>query len=219
MIWPASTPPALRLRGCCGRWRAGRSPVLKTFPAIYRPALRRLEGNRSFLRALRADRLGLHSLCCSAGRCATRRAVCLACFTPLGLVFETLVGEKHLLARCEYELGRTFGAFQDSIVVFHTLLRNDLPGVRQRNIPRRTKWKTPCESAFPTSPSTNCLSGPRQIGQLVLLTPLLFAETLTREGFFRTPPFTWFHVVAVLFDLLDNVLRLDLPFKTPERIL
>jgi hypothetical protein len=56
-------------------------------------------------------------------------------------------------------------------------------------------------------------------GQLVLLTPLLFAETLTREGLFRTPPFTWFHVVAVLFDLFDDVLRLDLPLKTPERIL
>jgi hypothetical protein len=74
-------------------------------------------------------------------------------------------------------------------------------------------------STFPTSPHTNCLSGPRQIGQLVLLTPLLFAETLTREGLFRTPPFTWFHVVAVLFDLFNNVLRLDLPLKTPERIL
>ncbi len=54
---------------------------------------------------------------------------------------------------------------------------------------------------------------------LVLLTPLLFSETLTREGFFRTPPFTWFHVVAVLFDLFDNVLRLYFALKTSERIL
>lgn len=63
------------------------------------------------------------------------------------------------------------------------------------------------------------LSGPRQIVHLVLLTPLLFTKTLTREGFFRTPPFTRFHVVAVLLDLLDNVLRLHFSLKTPERIL
>jgi hypothetical protein len=63
------------------------------------------------------------------------------------------------------------------------------------------------------------LSGPRQIGHLVLLTPLLFSETLTREGFFRTTPFTRFHVIAVLFDLFDDVLRLHFSLKAPERIL
>lgn len=56
-------------------------------------------------------------------------------------------------------------------------------------------------------------------GHLVLLTPLLFPETLTREGLFGTAPFTWFHVVAVLFDLFDDVLRLHFALKTPERIL
>ncbi len=79
------------------------------------------------------------------------------------------------------------------------------------------------ESALPTALlrsrlTRTCLSGPRQIGHLVLLTPLLFSETLTREGLFGTTPFTWFHVIAVLFDLLDYVLRLHLAFKTPERI-
>jgi len=71
---------------------------------------------------------------------------------------------------------------------------------------------------FQSRLTRTCLSGPRQIGHLVLLTPLLFSETLTREGLFRTTPFTWFHVIAVLFDLLDDVLRLNLAFKTPERI-
>jgi hypothetical protein len=79
------------------------------------------------------------------------------------------------------------------------------------------------ESALPTALlqfrlTRTCLSGPRQIGHLVLLTPLLFTETLTREGLFCTTPFTRFHVIAVLFDLLDNVLRLNFPLKTPERI-
>jgi hypothetical protein len=56
-------------------------------------------------------------------------------------------------------------------------------------------------------------------GHLVLLTPLLFPETLTREGLFGTAPFTWFHVVAVLFDLFDNVFRLHLSLEASERIL
>ena len=73
--------------------------------------------------------------------------------------------------------------------------------------------------AFPSRLTRTGLSGPRQIGHLVLLTPLLFSETLTREGLFRTTPFTWFHVIAVLFDLLNNVLRLHLPLKASERIL
>src|SRR5271156_115417 len=71
---------------------------------------------------------------------------------------------------------------------------------------------------FLARPTRTGLSGPRQIGQLVLLTPLLFSETLTREGLFRTTPFTRFHVIAVLFDLLDNVFRLYFSLKTPERI-
>ncbi|HEY0701491.1 MAG TPA: hypothetical protein VGD60_01880 [Candidatus Acidoferrales bacterium] len=214
-----SNPAGLRLLGCCGRWRTGRSPVLKTFPAIHRTPLRRLERNGSFLSALRANRLRFHSLCRSAGGGPARRAVCLACFTPLGLVLKTLVGEEHLLARSKNKLGRTFGAFQDPIVVFHTLLRE------------KYCWSKAAEPFTPDEVESaflfraSHLSGHELFewtqtnGQLVLLTPLLFAETLTREGFFRTPPFTWFHVVAVLFDLFDDVLRLDLPLKSPERIL
>ena len=56
-----------------------------------------------------------------------RRAVGFARFAPLGLVLEALVGEKHLLAGGENELSRTFGALQNPIVVFHTLL-HDLAG-------------------------------------------------------------------------------------------
>ena len=65
---------------------------------------------------------------------------------------------------------------------------------------------------------TSCLNGPEQLGRLVLLTPLLFPETFTREGLFGTPLFTRFHVIAVLFNLLDNVLRLDFSLEAPERI-
>ena len=201
------------------RSRARRSPVLKTFPAIDGAPLGGLERNCRFLRALRADRLRLHSLGRACGSASSRRPACLARFTPLGLVFETLVGEKHLLARSKNKLGRTFGALQDPIVVFHTLL------------PGKPYWSMAAEQSTPDEMESallhallrsrltrTCLSGPRQIGHLVLLTPLLFSETLTREGLFRTPPLTWFHVVAVLFDLLDNVLRLHFALETSERI-
>jgi hypothetical protein len=50
---------------------------------------------------------------------AALRAICFAVFAPLGLVLETLVGEKHLLAGCENKLGVAFRALQDLIVVFH----------------------------------------------------------------------------------------------------
>jgi hypothetical protein len=205
------------LRRC--RRRTCRSPVLETFPAIDRAPLRGLKRNRRFFGALRADCLGFYSLRRAGGRTAARCTVCFACFAPLGLVFETLVGEKHLLARCKNKLGRTFGALQDPIVVFHTLLPSTLLEYGSGTGSRQTKWKAPYQMALLRSRLTRtCLSGPRQIGHLVLLTPLLFSETLTREGLFRTTPFTWFHVIAVLFDLLDNVLRLHFPFKTPERI-
>jgi hypothetical protein len=57
------------------------------------------------------------------------------------------------------------------------------------------------------------------IGRLVLLTPLLFPETLTREGFLGAAFLARFHIVAVLFYFLDDVFRLNLSFEAPERIL
>jgi hypothetical protein len=116
----ASSPANLRLLSRRRRW-AGRSPVLKTLPAIDGAPLGGLERYCRFLRALRADRLRLHSLGRACGSASPRRPVCLARFTPLGLVFETLVGEKHLLARSKNKLGRVW----------------------QRNSPRQTKWKVP----------------------------------------------------------------------------
>jgi len=98
--------------------------VLKAFPAIDRTPLRRLERNGRFFCALRANCLGFYALATASGRTPARRAVRFACFAPLRLVLEALVGEKHLLARREYKLGRTFGALQDPIVVFHTLLQS-----------------------------------------------------------------------------------------------
>ncbi|MGB6546124.1 MAG: hypothetical protein WBE97_10935 [Candidatus Acidiferrales bacterium] len=48
-------------------------------------------------------------------------ALGLAVLAPLGLVFETLVGEKHLFAGGENKLGTALAALQDLIVIFHAL--------------------------------------------------------------------------------------------------
>jgi len=63
------------------------------------------------------------------------------------------------------------------------------------------------------------MDGPKLNGRLVLLTPLLLPEALTREGFLGATLFTRFHVVAVLLDLLNDVLRLHLALESPEGIL
>ena len=54
--------------------------------------------------------------------------------------------------------------------------------------------------------------------RLILLTPLLFPETFTREGLFRSTPLPRLHVVAVLLDFFDDVFRLYLPLEAPESV-
>ena len=107
------------------------SPLLETFTAIDGASLRRLEGHRGFLAALRANGLGFDSLHTARAGTHAGCTSCLAGFAPLGLVLEALVGEKHLFARGEDKLRIAFGALQDFIVIFHSLLR-DLAGRGQR---------------------------------------------------------------------------------------
>jgi hypothetical protein len=61
-----------------------------------------------------------------------------AVLTPLGLVFEALVGEEHLLAGGENKLLTALRTFQNLIVVFHTLLRGSTL-VRSPRQPRRSQ--------------------------------------------------------------------------------
>ena len=102
----------MKLSGC-----AHRTPLLKTFAAINGPALSRLEGNRSFLPALRAGGFRFGALK-SAGTC-TLCPSRLAGLTTLGLILKALVGEKHLFAGGENKFRTAFRALQDSIVIFH----------------------------------------------------------------------------------------------------
>ena len=55
--------------------------------------------------------------------------------------------------------------------------------------------------------------------RLILLTTLLLAETLTRECFLGATLLPRLHVVAVLFDLFDDVFRLHLSLEAAESIL
>jgi hypothetical protein len=151
--YPASNPRLCLLRG--GRRRARRSPMLETFPAIDWTPLRGLEWNCRFFCALRANCFCFYSLSRAIGRTTACRTVRLACLAPLGLVFETLVGEKHLLARCKNKLGRTFGALQDPIVVFHTLLQSRLMEYGSGTVHARRNGKCLTDGTSPISPDPN----------------------------------------------------------------
>ena len=106
------------------RRSAHRSPLLETFAAIDRTSLCGLERDRRFFTALRTNGLVFDSLYAGGTSTCARRAVRFARLAPLGLVLKALIGEKHLFAGGENKFSRTFGALQDPIVVFHTLLRN-----------------------------------------------------------------------------------------------
>jgi hypothetical protein len=126
------------LRGCAG-W-SERTPLLETFTTVDRPPLGRPERHGCFFSALRTNRFGFDALGASRSGSVPLRAIGLARLAPLGLVLETPVGEKHLLARGENELSTTLSTLQHFVVVFHTLL----PGpcfteVRQRHNPCQTK--------------------------------------------------------------------------------
>ena len=104
------------------RRRTDRPPLLEAFPAENRPTLRRAERNCGFLSALRTGGLGFRTLEAIA-LARGLRALGFTILAPLGLVFEALVGEEHLLAGGEDELLITIRTLQDLVMVFHTLLR------------------------------------------------------------------------------------------------
>jgi hypothetical protein len=87
------------------------------------------------------------------GRTRHLRPLGFAILAPLGLVFEALVGEKHLFAGGENKLLIAFRAFQDLIVIFHTLLRGStLDGEAYVTSGKvRLCWDTPRKNVGPNS--------------------------------------------------------------------
>jgi hypothetical protein len=94
--------------------------LLETFAAEDRAALGGPERNGGFLAALRARGFGFRadrrSACASSNALG---ALGFAGFAALGLVLEAFIGEEHLFAGGENELGATLRTLQDLIVVFH----------------------------------------------------------------------------------------------------
>jgi hypothetical protein len=143
-------------------------------------------------------------------------AVGFAPLTSLGLILEALIGEEHLFASGEDELSSTFGAFQDLVVVFHTLLRGCTQTGRAA-LAQSMKGFAEDNCRFLLLSDFNLLGRTPRI--LILLTPLLFAETLTREGLLSAALLPRLHVVAVLFDFLDDVFRLHFTLEAAEGVL
>ena len=89
--------------------RTYRPPLLETFSAIDRTALRRLEGDGCLLPALRTGRFRFGSLEIVA-LARGLSAFCFAVLAPLRLILEAFIGEKHLFAGGEDELRIAFRA-------------------------------------------------------------------------------------------------------------
>src|SRR5260221_2175556 len=104
-------------RSSCLR-RAHCPPLLKTFPAEYRAALRRPERHGGLFPALRTTGLGFRA---HRAAIASRvfRALGFASLAPLGLILEALVGEEHLFATGKNKLGATLRALQNLVMEFH----------------------------------------------------------------------------------------------------
>src|SRR5246127_4288489 len=100
---------------------AHRSPLLEALPAEDGTSLRRAEGHRGFLSALRAIGFcfGAHRRGPAASSHATFGALGLASLAALGLVLKALVRKKHLFARSKNKLGATLRTLQDLVMVFH----------------------------------------------------------------------------------------------------
>jgi hypothetical protein len=129
---------------------------LETFPAEHRAPLRWSERNRGLFTALRACRLCFCPRLRGPASPASLRSFSLARLAALRFVLEPLVGEKHLLAGSEYELGATLRTLQDLIVIFHGWLRSPphqglqlaIPG----EIPQRRAAQTSTSRATPACP-------------------------------------------------------------------
>jgi hypothetical protein len=212
-----STAGPSQLSGCV---HSDRAALLEAFPAVHRATLCGLERNGRFLAALRADRFRFNALNGVRTRIMALAANGLTGFAAFRLVLKTLVGEKHLLAGCEHKFRAALRTLQDFVMVFHTPLPSrDRKGDADRGHVLRRPASARGNSRELTGSWApdfweRCLGD----GRLVLFTPLLFTETLTREGFLGSTPFAGLHVVAVFLDLLDDVLSLDLPFEAAESV-
>jgi hypothetical protein len=82
-----------------------------------------LEWNGRLFPALGADRFGFYALYASRTYFRSLRAIGFAGLATLRLVLKPFVCEKHLLAGRENEFRSAIGAFQDLVMIFHTLLR------------------------------------------------------------------------------------------------
>jgi hypothetical protein len=194
--------------------------MLEAFPAIDRASLRGFERNGRLFPALWANRLGLYALRAAGTRFSSLGAICFAGLATLGFVLESLVREKHLLAGRENEFRSTIGAFQDLVMVFHTLLRG--PGSLGAGIgaasSQRTNKLPRVSAALFRSLARSWMERLKWCGCLVLLTPLLLTETLTRKGLLGSTLFPRLHVIAVLLDFLNDVFRLHFSLEAPESV-
>jgi hypothetical protein len=117
---PGKPQPVHPHRGRSGSdGTGGRIPtLLETLPAKYRSSLSRLERHGGFPTTLGTLDGGFHPFMASS---ESLLAATLARVTSFGLVPETLVREKGLLAGCKTKLCAAIDAIQNPVPIFHGL--------------------------------------------------------------------------------------------------
>lgn len=140
--------------GGAGVWRCLQSKLLflETGAAQHGPALRGLEWNRGFGPTIRTG-----CPCFGADPRVTAGAFGLALLTPLRVVFELLIVEEELLARCEDEIGAAVYTLQYAILEFHGRLPN------RETTPIRPQRSEHCRSGSPSLCAANKGPGPHLI--------------------------------------------------------
>jgi hypothetical protein len=98
--------------------------LLEAFAAEHRAALGWTEGDCGVFPTLRAVSFRFRTDLQAAhdARSGTLGSSGFASFTTFWFVLEAFVGEEHLFARSENELGAALRTFQDPIVKFHEAL-------------------------------------------------------------------------------------------------
>jgi len=221
LVWPLSP---------LGR-RRHRPSLLEALAAIHGTPLRRLEGNRGFLAALRA---GCFCLRAGSARALTHvfGALALAGPAAFGLAAKALVCVEGLFAGGENEFATAIGAFQNAILVLHRHSRAPRAWWRGGQCPRppnctrtcRLQPEGPVCPAGSTTPAYNVPPWEETAlllllaRLLVVLSALLLAQTLSWKRLLGPALFSGLHVVAVLFDFFDDVFLLHLALKSAQGV-
>jgi hypothetical protein len=166
--------------------------------------LGRLEGDRSFLAALRAHSGGFDALVALPAQHVG--AFRLAGLAALGFVLEAFVREEELFAGGEHEFGAAVDALQGLILVFH----NWLPFLNGASPAALVGGEHQHPSA--------CVHPHLSEAGSVLFVSGLLSAAFASQRLLDPSLFSRFQVEGMFLDLLDDVFLLNLSLEPTKRV-